>query len=138
MYSPGFWKNPLEDYHLASAWRGTLFSVMLGVSGALQTRPQSLLSVLAPVQMARHNFLFPPSLSMPKIGLEIRWCVVRENLTKSTTWERPELLPIDDIWVSLLYVSLDISFYHVGTHNGTTLVSENIRIVDADPDDYTM
>ena len=35
----------------------------------------------------------------------------------------------------LLYVSLDISFYHVGTHNGTTLVSENIRIVDADPDD---
>ncbi|KAH6663755.1 glycosyl hydrolase [Halenospora varia] len=54
-----------------------------------------------------------------------------------TMWECPNFFPIGNKWV-LFYGGLNLGWYHVGTYNGTTFVSEKSGLADAGPDSYAM
>jgi len=59
------------------------------------------------------------------------------DLSRGTIWECPNFFPIGDKWV-LFYGAINVGFYHVGTFNGTTFISEKTGLADAGPDSYAM
>lgn len=54
-----------------------------------------------------------------------------------TMWECPNFFPLDGKWV-LFYGGRSLGWYHIGTYDGTTFVSETSGLVDAGPDSYAM
>jgi sucrose-6-phosphate hydrolase SacC (GH32 family) len=59
------------------------------------------------------------------------------NGSTGTIWECPNFFPIGNKWV-LFYGGLNVGWYHVGTYNGSTFVSEKAGLADAGPDSYAM
>ncbi|KAG0645257.1 Beta-fructosidase [Hyphodiscus hymeniophilus] len=54
-----------------------------------------------------------------------------------TMWECPNFFPIGNKWV-LFYGGANLGWYHVGSYNGSTFVSEKSGLADAGPDSYAM
>lgn len=77
----------------------------------------------------------------PKDAEQLKWEYVgvlyEGDLTRGNIWECPNFFPIGDKWV-LFYGAINVGFYHVGTFNGTTFVSEKTGLADAGPDSYAM
>ena len=77
----------------------------------------------------------------PKGAEQLSWKYVgvlfEGDLSRGTIWECPNFFPIGDKWV-LFYGAINVGFYHVGTFNGTTFISEKTGLADAGPDSYAM